>query len=173
MSTKQILGLMKVISWIIFIGLCIKTGAIITSFLISLFINPEAAQSLYLGLDLSELYKLNIWYFVNTMSFIIILSGQKAYIFYLVIRIFLKVDFNRPFSTMAVSLISKISHVTLGIGIVALVAQNYTKRLLNRGVLVEQNWESSDFLFLAGVIFIIALVFKRGVEIQSENELTI
>ena len=171
MKTKQILGLMNVISWVTFIGLCIKTGATIISFLISLFINPDAAQNL--GLDLSALYKSNIWYFVNTVSFVIILSGLKAYIFYLVIRIFLKVDFDHPFSAIAVSLISKISYVALEIGIVALVAQNYSKWLLHRGVLVEQNWGSWDYLFLAGIIFIIALVFKRGVEIQSENELTI
>ena len=173
MKTKQILGLMKVASWIIFIGLCIKTGAVTISFLISLLIDPDAAQIPYLGVDFSELYKSNIWYFVNTMSFVIILSGLKSYIFYLVTRIFLRVDFDHPFSALAVSLISRISHAALQIGIVALVAQNYSKWLLHRGVFVEQNWGSWDFLFLAGIIFIIALVFKRGIEIQSENELTI
>ncbi len=173
MKTKQILGLMNIISWITFIGSCIKTGAIIISFLIVLFISPGAAQNHYLGLDLSELYKSNIWYFVSTMSFVIMLSGLKAYIFYLVVRIFLKVDFDHPFSAIAISLISKISHVALEIGVVALVAQNYSKWLLHRGVLVEQNWGSWDYLFLAGIIFIIALVFKRGIEIQVENELTI
>ena len=173
MKTKQILDLMNILSWIIFIGLCIETGALVVSFLISLFINTDAAQHLYLGQDFSELYRSNIWYFVNTMSFVIILSGLKAYIFYLVIKIFLKVDFDHPFSATAVSLISKISHVALEIGIVALVAQHYSKWLLNQGILVEQQWGSWDYLFLAGIIFIIALVFKRGIEIQSENELTI
>ncbi len=37
----------------------------------------------------------------------------------------------------------------------------------------ELDCGSSEFLFMAGIIFIIALIFKRGVEIQSENELTI
>jgi len=32
---------------------------------------------------------------------------------------------------------------------------------------------SSDFIFLAGVIFIFAQIIKRGIEIQSENNLTI
>jgi hypothetical protein len=32
---------------------------------------------------------------------------------------------------------------------------------------------SGETLFLAGVVFVIAQIFKKGVEIQSENELTI
>ena len=164
---------MQVVSWVIFIGLCIKAGIVIIYLLISLWVDPNAAPNPFLGLDFSELYRFNIWYFVNTMSFVTILSVLKAYIFYLVTRIFLRVDFDHPFSATAVSLISKISYAALEIGIVALVAQNYSKWLLHRGVLVEQHWGSWDFLFLAGIIFIIALVFKRGVKIQSENELTI
>jgi hypothetical protein len=30
-----------------------------------------------------------------------------------------------------------------------------------------------DFIFIAGLVFIISQIFKRGVEIQSENELTV
>ena len=32
---------------------------------------------------------------------------------------------------------------------------------------------SSDFIFLAGIIFIFAQIVKRGIELQSENDLTI
>ena len=79
----------------------------------------------------------------------------------------------QPFSAQMMSLIQKISHIALGIGIVALVAQNYGRWLMHRGHSVPQNWGGEEFLFLAGIIFIIGLVFKRGIEIQSENELTI
>ena len=173
MKTKQILDVMKVLAWIIFIGLCIKTGAILITSFISLFINPEAAQNLYLGLDLSELYTSNIWYYVNILSFIIVLSGLKAYLFYLVVKIFFKMNLERPFSSIMISLIQKISHIALGIGVVAIIAQNYSTWLLHRGLPVSENWGGKEFLFLAGIIFIIGLVFKRGIEIQSENELTI
>ena len=173
MKTKQILSLMEVLSWIIFTGLCIKTGALLITSLISLFMNPEAAQNLYLGLDLSELYTSNIWYYINTLSFIIALSGLKTYLFYLVIKIFYKINMKQPFSSLMISLIEKISHIALGIGIIAIVAENYSKWLIHRGMVVFENWEGQGFLFLAGIIFIIGLVFKRGIEIQSENELTI
>jgi hypothetical protein len=31
----------------------------------------------------------------------------------------------------------------------------------------------AEFLLLGGIIFMIAEVFKRGIEIQTENELTV
>lgn len=172
-KTNQLLSLMKIVSWIVFIGLCIQTGAIIVTTVISLFINPEAAQDLYLGLDLSELHANHRMQYLYVISFIIGLSGLKAYLFYLVIRVFGKLNLSHPFSTQVVALITKISHVALGTGIVALIAAQYCRRLLHKGIAVEQDWGGSEFLFLAGIIFILALVFKRGTEIQTENELTV
>jgi hypothetical protein len=32
---------------------------------------------------------------------------------------------------------------------------------------------AGEFLFMAGLVFIISPIFKRGVELQSENELTV
>lgn len=173
MKSKQILSLMNIVSWIVFIGLCIQAGTIIYSVIVSLWINPEAAQNFFSGPDLSSVYETDVLYFVNVASFIVALSVMKAYLFFLVVRIFLKVDFDMPFSKVAVSLVTKISHVALGLGIVSIIAQSYSRWLNHRGVEIQQNWGSSDYLFLAGVIFVIALVFRRGMEIQDENELTI
>jgi len=38
---------------------------------------------------------------------------------------------------------------------------------------MQENYISGEFIFLAGVVFVIAQVFKKGVEIQTENELTV
>ena len=35
------------------------------------------------------------------------------------------------------------------------------------------NWISGEFIFMVGLVFIISQVFKRGVEIQAENDLTV
>ena len=37
----------------------------------------------------------------------------------------------------------------------------------------EMDLFSSDFVFLSVIIFIFAQIVKRGIEIQSENDLTI
>ncbi|MBG6132016.1 ABC-type multidrug transport system fused ATPase/permease subunit [Aquimarina sp. EL_43] len=173
METKQVLNAMKIISWVIFIGLCIKLGAILISSTISLFVNEEAAENLYLGLDLSNLYSFSIQYYIMLLSLIISILAFKVYMFYLVIKIFSKIDFDKPFTPAVAHLISSISYVSLWIGLLAYFATRYSKRLLKKGVVFEYDFGSSEFLFMAGIIFIIALIFKRGIEIQSENELTI
>jgi hypothetical protein len=176
-TTKLILTILHVIAWIIFLGLCVKTGAILYSFFVSLAINPMGAKNLYLGLNLSRLYNFDIGHYITVVSLIIILSGLKAFLFYLVIKMFLKINLVAPFSTDVSLLISRISYVALGIGILTVIANKYCDWLTKRGVafpdLQAVLGGAGEFLLLGAIIFIIAQVFKRGIEIQTENELTV
>ncbi len=173
MKTTLILKLMNVLFWIVFIGLCIETGALLVSFFVSLFVNPESAQNLYMGLDLQNVYNLDIEKYIGVSSFLIALTAMKAYLAYLVVKLFMKFDLNHPFNESTALIISKISHYALSIGVVALIADQYGTRVMRQGIALQIDWGADQFLFFAGIIYIIALVFKKGVEIQNENELTI
>ena len=176
-STKQILGIMKVVCWIIFIGLCIKTGSILYSFFVSLFINPVAAKHLYLELNLADLKAYSITNYSIMMSLVVVLWAMKAYMFYQVIKIFLEINLVNPFSKAVAILISKISYLALIIGIFSATITSYSETLIREGVSLTTLSQYIDggagFLFFAGIIYIISLVFKRGIEMQSENELTV
>ena len=173
MKTKQVLVIMKVISWIIFIGLCIKAGAMMVSFFVSLFVNNEATYNLYSNLDLSSLYKQNQRYFIVAMFLLILLLALKVFIFYLVIKIFSKFNLNNPFSLKVTNLVSKIGYVSLGTGVIAVIANSYRVWLINKGFLFPFGFGGSEFLFMAGILLIVVFLFKRGVELQNENDLTI
>lgn len=173
MKTSQILNTMKVVSWVIFIGLCIKAGAIITSSFVSLFINQEATQDLYLGLNLSSLYEFGVGYYVALLAFMILILALQAYIFFLVIKLFSKFDEHSPFNPELSKLIIRISYISLFTGLVASIGTGYSKWLGKKDILVPFDWGAEEFLFMSGVVFIVALFYKRGIEIQSENELTI
>ncbi len=170
---STLLKVMNVIFWIVFIGLCIKTGAILISFLVTLFVNPDGAKNLYLGLDLFELYSINKLYYVQTASFLIALTGLKAFIAYFVVRFFLKFRLSKPFSTDLTDLFLKISYFSVGAGILAIIADGYNKWLLTKGIVVPITWGSEEIIFFGGVIYIFALIFKKGTELQSENDLTV
>ncbi|GGG53657.1 DUF2975 domain-containing protein [Bizionia arctica] len=176
-QTDLILTAMKVIFWVVFIGLCIKTGALLISFIVSLAVNPEAASNLYLGLDLSELQNTNQWYYIHVASFIISISALKGYLAFLVLKIFSKIDFKKPFTEATSLLISKISHIALGIGVLAIIASRYNIWLIRskESILDTQYYldGGKEFLLLAGIIFIISLIFKKGIDLQTENELTV
>lgn len=173
MKTIDVLGILRVIAWIIFIGLCIEAGALITSFLVRMFSSSEVAMTLYPGTDLSQLYLLSKWHYTAMVSLIVLVSVLKAYLFFLIVQILSKVNIAQPFNEINSGLISKMSSVALQIGIASLIANGYAKWLMKNKTHFVYEGNEPEFLFLAGILFVIAQIFKRGLELQSENELTI
>lgn len=111
------------------------------------------------------------------MSFIILISTLKAYLFYLVVKIFFKLNFVKPFSVEIAKLIEKISFEVASIAIVGAIAKQYTKRLIHSGYDIsnaQEYWnDTGAFLIMAATIYVIAQVFKKGIELQNENDLTV
>jgi len=173
MKTKRIFSIMNVVSWIVFIGLCIKAGAIIIVSILSLFVNKRATENLYMGMDFSNLYNFSIGHYTFTVLLFILTTCLKAYIFYILIEIFKTLDYNKPFGNVIVNLIFKISYISLSVGLVGLVANSYITWLRTKVFFASIDIDSSAYIFMAGVIFIIASLFKRATEIQQENDLTI
>jgi hypothetical protein len=171
-----ILKALNVISWIIFIGLCIEAGALIFNFALTLF-KPIATHNIYKGLDLSELYENQFAHFIGVLSFVVVLSLLKAYLFYLVVQIFMKLNLVKPFDVEIAKLIEKISFEAFAIAIVSIVAHQYTKMLIQSGYEVshvEKYWnDTAAFLMMAAIIFVISQIFKKGIELQNENDLTV
>jgi hypothetical protein len=171
-KTQRILVIMNVVAWIIFIGLCIQTGAMLISFIVSLY-HPIAAKNLYMGLNLSGLKQYDNEAYLVIASFMICLCAVKAFITYLTIMIFSKINLSNPFSPEVASLVERISIVAFVAGLFAVIAGSYGDWLTKKGISIPYDWAPGELLLLAGVVFVIAQVFKRGIELQSENDLTI
>ncbi|HAC15171.1 MAG TPA: DUF2975 domain-containing protein [Bacteroidetes bacterium] len=173
MKTSVILITMKVIIWVVFIGLCIKAGTVIFSGIISLVVNPTASEIPYFGLSLSGLLKLSSVHYVILWGIISAIMILKADIFYKLIQLFSNLDLNQPFNQKASDIITKISYLTVAIGVLSAIGSGYGQYLSEFHITVNYGWGTTEYLFMAGVIFVIAQVFKRGIEFQSDNELTI
>lgn len=165
-----------VITWAIFVGLCIEAGALIVNFFFSLY-KPESIQYLYQKLDLSEMYAQSKWAYYGMYSFILTISILKAYLFYVVIMLVSKLDLSKPFSSYVANQISTISYFTLSIGLISYIARQTANNLQHHGFeigILNQFWaDSQAFILMAAVIYIIASIFRKGVEIQNENDLTV
>ncbi|MCF0058802.1 DUF2975 domain-containing protein [Dyadobacter sp. CY356] len=170
--TKQILNVMYVLTWIAFVGLMIETGAILVSYVVSC-LNPGAAKNLYKDLNLEELRTFSIYQYTMSVSFIIAVSAMKAYVSFMVIKALSKVNLANPFTVEMVSILEKISYTLLGIWIVAVLNNEHVSWLLKQTSITSETLSAEEFIFMAGLVFIISQVFKRGVEIQSENDLTV
>ncbi|WP_447640179.1 MULTISPECIES: DUF2975 domain-containing protein [Chitinophagaceae] len=165
-----------IIAWIIFVGLCIEAGSLIVNFFFSLF-KPEFVQNLYQKLDLTQMYKESALAFFGVYGFILTIAILKAYLFYIVIRLMHKLDLSKPFNTFAARQISLISYFTFSIGLLSYIARQVTKNLTHYGFItdnINQFWEDSQaFILMGAVVYIIATIFKKGIEIQNENDLTV
>lgn len=170
------LMLITIVIWAIFIGLCIQAGALLFTFIYSLF-RPIVAQDLFEGLNLSALLEANPWYYGGMISIVLYIMGQKAYLFYLMIRVFLKINLVQPFSKEVSQLISSISYVAFQVGVEIILASATFKWMTKRGYeldsLPQMLGSGGEFLLMAALLIAIGMIFKRGVEIQAENELTV
>lgn len=167
---------LTIIAWIIFIGLCIESGAMIVNFIFSLY-NPEFVQNLYQKLDLSELYNQSKWAYFGMYSFVLVISLLKAIMFYVVVELVSKIDLSKPFNSFVSKKISLISYFTFSIGILSYIAQQTAKNLQHHEYAIDslnQFWvDSQAFIIMAAIIYVIAVIFAKGVEIQNENDLTV
>lgn len=174
---KRVLLAMNILVAVVFIGLFVKTAAILYSFFVSLFINSEASKNLYLGLDLSNLFEFNKAYYILMVLIIASIPGLKAYLFYLIVKVFSRLNLVHPFSITIAGFIKRMSYVALLIGILAFTGFWFSNWLNEEGALMITAYQyvsgGAEFLFFAGIIFTISLIFRKGIEMQTENELTI
>ena len=167
---------MIIVAWIIFVGLSIEAGGLLVNFVYSLF-KPEVVKHLYNKLDLSEMYNRSKEVFVMIYSFILVIAILKSILFYKVIQLASKLDLAKPFSSYVSSKIMTICYFTLSIGLFGFVAKEIVQKLVELGYKIDQlnpYWvDSQAFILMSAVIYIIATIFKRGIEIQTENDSTI
>lgn len=165
-----------IVAWLIFVGLSIEAGGLLVNFFFSLY-NPEFIPNLYQKLDLTEIYEGSRFAFFEIYSFILIISILKAYLFYIVISLMHKMDLSKPFNSFVSGQISQLSYFTLSIGLLSYIARQFAKNLMHHGYVTEnlnQFWaDSQAFILMGAVIYIIATIFKKGVDIQNENDLTV
>ena len=167
---------LKIIAWIIFVGLSIEAGGLIVNFIFSLF-NPTFVENLYQNLDLNEMYLRSTWAFYSMYSFALIIAVLKAFLFYLVVVLVTKIDLSEPFSSFVSKQISKISYFTLSIGFLSYVARKSTISLqrdeYNIDTLYEFWADGEAFILMGAIVYVIAIIFKKGVEYQEELEETV
>jgi hypothetical protein len=175
-TNNLVFRVLKIVSWVIFVGLCIEAGGLIVNFIFSLY-KPGFVQNLYQKLDLSEMYERSKLAFFSMYSFILVISILKAVLFYVVIRLVSKINLTKPFNCFVSRHISLMSYYTFSIGILSYIARETAKNLQHRGYVIDslnQFWaDSQAFILMAAVIYVIATIFSRGVEIQNENDLTV
>jgi hypothetical protein len=86
-------------------------------------------------------------------------------------------DLTKPFNTFVSDQLLQISYYTLAIGLFSFIGRQIAKNLMHHGFVTDslnQFWaDSQAFILMGAVVYIIATIFKKGVDIQNENDLTV
>jgi hypothetical protein len=179
-TTKQLLNVLYVLSWIIFIGLSIEAGGVLSNAFYTLVFNPLVAKNFWGGIDLSSLLNFDKGYFITQTLLMSIVAILKAILFYLIIKIIHDKKLNpaQPFNIEMKRFISFMSYLAIGIGIFSNWGAKQIEWFISKGVTLpdaqQLNLDGADvWLFMGITLLVIAQIFKRGVEIQTENDLTI
>ena len=85
---------------------------------------------------------------------------------------------SQPFGSEMGRFIINLSYLAFGIGVFSWWGVKYSEWFVEQGVQMPDihylRLGGADvWLFMSVILFVIAQIFKRGIEIQSENELTV
>lgn len=179
--TEKILKIINVLAWIIFVGTLVKSGIILISFIITLF-KPEAvvfkdisvfALGTSPGTYFYEIRESNLWNYIFYIITIILWTLTKSYLAYLIIKLLSIINLINPFSIEIANRIINISYTITFIWGLSFVV-NFFDKWASLAIGLETQYDViGEFLFIAGLVYLIGNIFKRGVEIQNENKLTI
>lgn len=122
------------------------------------------------------MYHLSKWAFFSIYSLILAIAILKAVLFYFVIVLVTKIDLSKPFNSFVSRQILRISYCTFSIGLLSYIARQAANNLPHCGFVTDnltKFWaDSQAFVLMAAVIYIIAAIFQKGIDIQNENDLT-
>lgn len=178
-TTNQILKVLEILSWIIFIGLCIEAGGIIFNTIYALN-KPIVAKYFWNGTDLSQLYSHDKGYFITQTVLMSIVAVMKALIFYLIIKLFYQKNFNiaKPFNPEVTKVVFNIAYLCLGAGFFSFWGAGYAAWIKDKGIQMPdiqylRIGGADVWLFMAVVLIVIGQIFKKGTELQTESDLTV
>jgi ABC-type multidrug transport system fused ATPase/permease subunit len=144
--------------------------------LIASFINPDWAKRTYeADLNIFNIREHSIWFYVYAMCLTVAVSALKVFIWYVVFKLLSKLKLQTPFSMEVEKKFEQIVYLMLGVWIVSSIFWKLYIYYLSQttGIQLPTNYIGDEYLFIAGIIYIISQVFKRGIEIQEENDLTV
>lgn len=170
--TPKVLMMIRLFAWVSFIGLTIQAGAVLTSYCISC-VHPAAAKNLYNWLDLSVIKEYSFLHYSLVVLFTVLSVALKAYVVLLLIKAVSRLSLAHPFQQRIVNILTKMSYVFPVLFVTGLVHNVHAKWLSAQITTPYSEWAAGEYLFVACLVFIVGQVYKSGVSLQSENDLTV
>ena len=170
-KTQQILAFLKVLAWIAFF-ITIATLVSLLLFYISGYLTNQNNNTISNKIPLLAFHHKDLGSSIFMLIFIPILLLLKAIVWWTTATTISKIEVENPFTIDITHRLEYISYCLIAICLISVIGYGiFTLREI-KSVRVE-DWKIGSSFFMACLVFIISQIFKRGVEIQSENDLTV
>ena len=123
--------------------------------------------------DWFNLVETNPGYFTIVFVSIMSISLLNITIWILVLRLLKRIQLTNPFNKKVIERLERISYLLFSIWILSICAGGFFAWLGENAGELNESQSHGPYLFMAGLVFIISQIFKRGVELQNENNLTV
>lgn len=173
-KTQKILEVLRIVSWVVFIGSAVAAMVQIIAFAIS-FIEPDTAMTITSKtIKLTELRKTHLMEYVFLVALLLVMAVLHMNVWQKVKDLLTGINLNSPFSSKISDLLEKIGYLLFSIWLVGFIVGIYTDQLSKQIEGLKNNFDIDfNYLFISGIVYIISQVFKRGIELQNENDLTV
>lgn len=173
-KTRTILIVLRVLAWMGVFGIAMNLGSQVFSFIVS-FTNPVASKQIPgIPQNLYNLLQYDFKSYAYAMSVVIVLSAMFLYTWYQVTMLLTNLNIKNPFTVQVSRKLERIAYALLVIWAVGLIGEQYVDWVSRRmGEPLDIITVKGEFLFTAGIVYIISQIFKYGIEIQEENQQTI
>ncbi|MBA4851454.1 DUF2975 domain-containing protein [Emticicia sp. BO119] len=170
---QLILSIARTIALIGYIGAVIHAVRIVVPFVIGFFTDRFPVST---GTNLDHLRdNHNLFPYISLIIFAISIAIIQIEIWQMLRKILAEIDLSSPFTTDVAVMIEKMSSIILSSWIVSYIADFSLNQFAKVVDGIHGNPFKTDFqyLFFAGIIYVVAQIFKRGVELQEESDLTV
>ncbi|CAH0994522.1 hypothetical protein EMA8858_00632 [Emticicia aquatica] len=173
-QTEKILKILRIVAWIAFVGSVTIFGLTIATVVISIILPDAKINFSGIIMNQAELRKTHLIAYLFIFSFTLTWAFLNIQLWKSVKNVLYKINMQKPFSMEVANVLEKIGFLLLSIWAVEFISDGYIDYLSKHIEGVEKGFKVSLFyLFNAGIVYIVSQIFKRGVELQEENELTV
>ncbi|MBB5282288.1 hypothetical protein HNQ92_000409 [Rhabdobacter roseus] len=178
MRTERILRILRVVSWWIYIGAIVR-ALVQVGFFVGLLLSKEGTTP---GNLLAQPQGLLLFVLAFSLSFTVVMLYVNLW--KRVKDVLTRITISNPFTMDIARMLEKTGYLLLTIWIISFIGLNFRHYLKKHFSSLGQALDGIDadllgfdargmYLLAAALVYVISQVFKRGVELQQENELTI
>lgn len=179
-QTEKILNVLRIIAWIGYVGSIVVAIAIVGIFVAHFFVSPNAEfVKKFFVTDSKLSFTTLVNEYLGWFVFYLILSLLKYYFIIktwkLVKDTITNLNIIRPFSAEISINIEKIAYLMIVISLVDFFTQQYVSLLevLTTNQIKYNFSLDLTYIFVIGFVYLVSQIFKRGIELQEENDLTV